>query len=596
MSKTQNIRASRDSKVFDEIALAGSMLYGDLAPDDPAVTDPNVLNATDYTQYFQQTTKNVFQKRNGVWPNIPIATYGGAAGDLNNLVSLGGESLVGVPPVVGPNGQIKGLTSTGGTVNIVDNGTSLDLEVQNITGGVKNNFTATRFPNFNDNLNDGYTPGSVWVDTSLDSGNKSFTCVRSTLVSATWKPTSNELYFQVDVPDNQQDSQFGYLEGSVIWTPDSNYISIDDTINQAKWSAYGGKEGEVKWNIRKELNPSLDESYNIEFKNDGGALKIKNDFSGNLPAPGSGDDSTQGWTVGSKIKDNDSGFMWNCEDASEGGAVWSSDMGIGYIVANQITNLWNEGDVVIMGATDVNTGSYSDIFCFANNWLATTNPTTQGNDNGYVLGSMWRNSVTNEVFVYANSTWNSITSPIVSTKAVAHYGYKFIDGQVLPRPTFDSPEINVTMYVPLRMGGPQQGQSQTLTPQPGHNPASLFVNSNLASENCALQYTGTIAGWYNVTVYLQAIKPQATDLYNWRIQLWSDTAPNPLTVSFDRSDPQIEGNEDTSSNFPSLAAQSVSFLRYFTPNEYIGVAVKAIPNSGMWLSSVDNISIKLAPA
>jgi len=592
MSKNNVLRVNTGGKILNSVSKAGTTFH-DTGPPPGNNLLPEIVNSTPYSNYIDTSNGNMYQKNEkGEWGTDFIQVGAGASGGITGLEPSGlGFSLIPSPDVsVGNKGRVLSLTSIDGTILFTDNGESLDLEV---AGQERNNFTATRGPNFTDNLSDGYAVGSVWINTALDSGKKSWRCVRSDLTSATWKPTSNELYFQVDVPDNQQDENFGYLEGSVIWTPDGQYICTDDNFNVAKWALFGGKEGVDKWNIRRELNPSLDESYDHQFKNDGGTMRIKNDFSGNLSVPGSGDDSTQGWAVGSKIKDNDNGFMWECIDASEGGAVWSSDMAIGYVVANQITNQWNEGDVVIMGATDVNTGSYSDIFCFANNWLATTNPTTQGNDNGYILGSMWRNSITNEVFVYANSTWNSISSPIVSTKAVAHWGFKYVSG-VGTRPTYDSPALNATMVVPLRLGGPV-GVNTTWAPLGGHDPSSLFINPNQNSENLALQYTGTTPGWYTVDLYLKAQKASPGPTTDWIIQLWSDTVDNALTISFDRTDPQIENEEETETYDYSLSSQSVTFLRYFTPNEFIGVGVRAQGTSGFWTTLIDNISIKIAP-
>ena len=600
MSKNNNLRVNTGGKILNSVSKAGTTFH-DLGPPPGNNLMVEIVNSTPYSNYIDTNTGNMYQKdEKGNWGTDFIRVGAGAAGGITGLEPSGtGISLVADPDVSpGNKGRVLSLTSLDGTVIFTPNGDSLDLEV---AGQEKNNFTATRGPNFNDNQSSGYQVGSVWINTALDSGNKSFTCVESSLVSATWKPTSNELYFQADVPNNTQDRQFGFLEGSIIWTPDAQYVCVDDTINQAKWAVFGGKQGEVKWDIRRELNPSLDESYDIQFKNDGDAYKIKNNYNEsklNNNNPTATFDTNARYTIGSEYFTGQ--FGWKCLDSTANSARWDSSLGMGesllYNLPSFDPDATYDYKLYLNGGINVANSSF-----VGSNYRSNRDPTALDSTTlGYDIGSLWFNIVLKKLWIYDASTsdwvWlNQGGSPPIVEKAVAHYGYKYIEGQILPRPTFDGPPINVNMYVPLRLGGAQQGQSQTFTPQIGHNPNSLFVNSNLASENCALQYTGTTAGWFNCTVYLRAIKPAATPLYDWYIQLWSDTTANPLTVSFDRLDAQIENNEETQSNFSSFAAQSVSFLRYFTPNEYIGIVVKAIPNSGSWLTSVDNVSIKIAP-
>jgi hypothetical protein len=597
MSTNNLIRTNTGGKILNSVSKAGTTFH-DAGPPPGNNLLPEIVNSTPYSNYIDTVTGDMYQKdENGDWGSDFIKVGPGQLGGITGLEPSGtGFSLIPSPDVsVGNKGRVLSLTSIDGTILFTSNGESLDIEV---AGLERNNFTATRGPNFNDNLSDGYAVGSVWINTGLDSGKKSFTCVRSSLTSAIWKPTSNELTFQQDVPSNIQDKNFGYLEGSVIWTPDGQYINIDDNFNVAKWALFGGKEGEDKWTIRREneQNPNLNESYDHQFKNDGNTLRIKNDFSGTLPVPGINTDSSlgQGWSIGSRIKDNDNGFLWDCLDASVGAASWSCDMAIGGVSVSQITNQWNDGDIVSW-ATNVNSGSYADVVAFANNWLATTNPTAaEGNDNGYIIGSMWRNSTTNEVFVYDNFNWNSITSPIVSTKAVAHYGFKYISG-VGTRPTYNSPQLTGIIVVPLRLGG-APGVNTTWAPLAGHDLSSLFENANANSENLALQYTGTVPGWYTVDLYLKAQKASPGPTTNWIIQLWSDTVSNAQTLSFNRTDPQVENEEETETYTFSLSSQSVTFLRYFTPGEFIGVGVRPEAESGFWTTLIDNISIKLSPA
>jgi hypothetical protein len=68
MPKTQRIRSDENSKVYDEISLAGCTLYGELAPEDEELTNNNVKEATPYTSYIRIPTGEIYQKKiNNSW-------------------------------------------------------------------------------------------------------------------------------------------------------------------------------------------------------------------------------------------------------------------------------------------------------------------------------------------------------------------------------------------------------------------------------------------------------------------------------------------------------------------------------------------------
>ena len=149
------------------------------------------------------------------------------------------------------------------------------------------------------------------------------------------------------------------------------------------------------------------------------ALVVKNNFTAGA-YPDVGNDSTQGYSVGSLWYYNSKSLLYICDDASSGAAVWrilevknnfvaTSDPGVdndideGYAVGSRWVN--TEKNVVF---TCLNNADGAAVWVTAetkHKFNATANPTADNDiDEGYTAGSVWINVTTKAVFTCIDNT------------------------------------------------------------------------------------------------------------------------------------------------------------------------------------------------
>ena len=200
-------------------------------------------------------------------------------------------------------------------------------------GLAKNNLAATTDPGVGDDSADGYAVGSEWINVTLD---RAFKCLDATDGAAVWKRTDNETvtvllnnFAATTNPAATDDASEGYAVGSqwVNVTLDRSYRCVDATTDAAVWK---------------------------RTDNDG----VLNNFAATTD-PGTGDDSGDGYAVGSQWVNVSADRAWICTDATTTAAVWER----------------TDYEPVIL-----------------NNYTATTDPAA-GDDgaDGYSVGSEWIN-------------------------------------------------------------------------------------------------------------------------------------------------------------------------------------------------------------
>lgn len=164
--------------------------------------------------------------------------------------------------------------------------------------GILNNLAATTDPTTGDDSGDGYAVGSIWINVTLD---RVFTCVDASVGAAVWEWTNEpapatrlDKLDATTAPTTGDDSGDGYSVGS-LWidlTADRAYVCVDASSGAAVW------------------------------------LRIDNPASGPLnkldatTAPTTGDDSGDGYSVGSIWIDVTADRAYICADATSTAAVW----------------------------------------------------------------------------------------------------------------------------------------------------------------------------------------------------------------------------------------------------------------------------------
>ena len=188
------------------------------------------------------------------------------------------------------------------------------LRIDNTTGGLLNKLDATTAPTTGDDTGDGYAVGSLWVNVTADT---SYICVDATSTAAVWlriDNTTSGLLNKLDAttaPTTGDDTGDGYSVGS-LWvnvTADTSYICVDATSTAAVW------------------------------------LRIDNTTSGPLnkldatTAPTTGDDTGDGYSVGSLWVNVTADNAYICADATSTAAVWLRIDGGGDVVSDTTPQL-----------------------------------------------------------------------------------------------------------------------------------------------------------------------------------------------------------------------------------------------------------------
>lgn len=99
----------------------------------------------------------------------------------------------------------------------------------------KNKYDGTTAPTVNEDSGDGYSVGSMWTDVTND---EVYICLDATAAAAVWRQLAkHNTYAETGAPGVNDDSGDGYSVGSV-WidtTADDAYICLDATSGAAVW-------------------------------------------------------------------------------------------------------------------------------------------------------------------------------------------------------------------------------------------------------------------------------------------------------------------------------------------------------------------------
>ena len=169
---------------------------------------------------------------------------------------------------------------------------------KDITTDPERNLSASSAPTVNDDSGDGYSPGSVWVDTTNDTA---YICLDASSGAAIWRlitPATQNNYAASVAPTVNDDSGVGYSVSS-FWidtTADIAYICVDASSGAAVW---------------KKTTSSEPKSNYVATTN-----------------PGVGDDDADGYSSGSMWVNTTLGTAYICTDASTGAAVWAEHLNV----------------------------------------------------------------------------------------------------------------------------------------------------------------------------------------------------------------------------------------------------------------------------
>lgn len=157
----------------------------------------------------------------------------------------------------------------------------------------KSNFASSSNPSTGNDSSQGYSVGSLWVNTTTDTA---FVCLDASTGAAIWSQVDvdgpKSKYDGSDAPAADSDSTDGYGIGS-IWIDAANdraYICLDPTEGAAVW---------------KRVDPDAPKSV----------------YSATA-APLVSNDTTEGYGVGSVWADTTNDRAYICLDSAEGAAVW----------------------------------------------------------------------------------------------------------------------------------------------------------------------------------------------------------------------------------------------------------------------------------
>lgn len=110
-----------------------------------------------------------------------------------------------------------------------------------VSSDALNNFVATTDPTANDDSDDGYSVGSLWVNTTNDTA---WICADASSGAAVWDRVDGPLnnFMATSDPTANDDSGDGYEVGS-LWvniTSDAGFICVDASSGAAVWNPLGG--------------------------------------------------------------------------------------------------------------------------------------------------------------------------------------------------------------------------------------------------------------------------------------------------------------------------------------------------------------------
>lgn len=269
----------------------------------------------------------------------------------------------------------------------IELGTLLDSNM------VKSNFTAVTAPGVGDDVNDGYSVGSVWIDTV---GAARYQCVDASAGAAVWQvvvdpslPNKLHNFAGAVAPTVNEDTGDGYAVGS-LWfdtTNDQAYACVDATLGAAVWLHLNDLLSTVTHNLSAAVAPAAatddvtlgygpgslwidttgDVAYVCLDGTNGAAvwvrftsvlLSVVHKLDGAAPPAAATDDVTLGYGPGSIWVDTTNDIAYLCLDGTDGAAIW-----------RRITQpLSNYAAAVAPAVTDDSGDGYS----VGSNWYDTT--------------------------------------------------------------------------------------------------------------------------------------------------------------------------------------------------------------------------------
>lgn len=283
----------------------------------------------------------------------------------------------------------------------------------------KNNYSASADPTVNDDSGSDYSVGSRWVNTTSDAA---FVCLDASAGAAVWKkisPLAQSNIGASTAPTTGNDSSQGYSAGS-IWvdtTADRAYICLDASVGSAVWaqitpvspSNYSASSAPTVNDDSNDgytvgsfwVNTTADLAYICLDASVGAAVwrqVTKNDPLSNYSAttnPTVNDDSGDGYAVGSAWLNTNTSVVFICTDASSGAAVWAEINPIAYGVSASKTV-----DQTFTGArtTVANYSTVNYIVGDAGDFNSTTGVYTVQEDGYYMVsGALRTNAVSGAV-------------------------------------------------------------------------------------------------------------------------------------------------------------------------------------------------------
>ncbi|MDD5062686.1 MAG: hypothetical protein PHN44_10455 [Candidatus Marinimicrobia bacterium] len=324
----------------------------------------------------------------------------------------------------------------------------------------RHNYTATADPTVNDDENDYYGVGSVWVNRLT---NTVFICCDPTNGAAVWSEVgATEAVESVIDPTANDDIDAGYPTGTT-WinqTTNSFFISVDSTTGAAIWNEvpHHNFNGAAAPTANDDVTAGYDIGstwiygttlYTCVIATAAAAVWIEVNTSHNAAVdPTANDDINDGFVRGSTWINTTNSTIWHCIDNSVGAAVWqisvkvhstnadptvNADIDQGYMVGSTWTNT-TTGAVFI--CTD-NTNGAAIWVEVATSHSTNADPTVNDDiDAGYTVGTTWTNTATGSVFVCTDNTdgaavWaeQAATTSTIQ-KATATIPYNDADGKV----------------------------------------------------------------------------------------------------------------------------------------------------------------------
>lgn len=316
---------------------------------------------------------------------------------------------------------------------------------------VVSNLAATTDPQASDDQGAGYTVNSVWLNTST---NVFYKAADVSTGAAVWKRISNILntYNKSSDPTVNSDSSQGFEIGSIWYNlvSDTTWICWNASVGAANWKQLSNvfnslqatrdpvssddvvskfQAGSLWYNSNtSKLFACIDNSLNAAVWVRISNLKVTSTTSN----PGSGDDESQGYDIGSTWVNTFTRNVYICVKATTGSAKWkrvnnyfsnltaTTDPSSIHDTASdyEIGSLWlNTATEDVFVAYDVSAGAARwERINRTKTTTTTTSPlATDDSVQGYEVGSSWIDTTTSDFYVAVDVSANAAVWKILST-------------------------------------------------------------------------------------------------------------------------------------------------------------------------------------